>query len=145
MVDARTDLENIQGYRALSVMNAQGQPEEIRVKKLNVYELQAYATAYGDQGKMVELFTGKIKEWVATLSYEVVDEILTVGEEINDPILTRFLARDGLAIDKMAKVLASQISKRQELASLLAGSVSRSPSSPEPTRPKSLNGLLQEL
>lgn len=145
MVDARTDLENIQGYRTLSVMNAQGQPEEIRVKKLNVYELQAYATAYGDQGKMVELFTGKIKEWVATLSYEVVDEILTVGEEINDPILTRFLARDGLAVDKMAKVLAAQVSKRQELASLLAGSVSRSPSSQEPTRPKSLNGLLQEL
>ena len=145
MVDAKTELENIQGYRTLNVMNDQGHSEEIRIKKLNVYELQTYATAYGDQGKVVELFCGKGKSWVATLAYEVIDEILSIGEEINDPILTRFLARDGLAIDKMAKVLASQISKRQELASLLAGSVSRSPSSPEPTRPKSLNGLLQEL
>lgn len=137
MVDAKTELENIQGYRILNVMNDQGHSEEIRIKKLNVYELQTYATSYGDQGKMVELFCGKGKSWVATLAYEVVDEILSVGEEINDPILTRFLARDGQAVDRMATVLAGQVSKRQALASLLDGSVSRSQSSQEQIPPRS--------
>jgi hypothetical protein len=137
MVDAKTDLENIQGYRTLTVMNGQGGPEEIRVKKLNVYELQSYAQTYGDQGKMVELFTGRLKEWIAELPYESVDEILTVGEEINDPILTRFLARDGKLTEKMATVLAGQVSKRQALASALQESVSRLQSSPDQTRLRS--------
>jgi hypothetical protein len=125
MVDEKTEIENIQGYRAISVINADGNSEEVRVKKLNVYELQTYAMCYGDQGKTVELFCGKEPKWAGTISYDDVERILDAGVEINDPILIRFSERDGKILERMIKVLSSQSGKRKELASLLDGSVSR--------------------
>jgi hypothetical protein len=129
MVDAKTDLENIQGYRAVTV-TVDGVPEEVRVKKLNVYDLQAYAMCYGDQGKTVELFCGKEERWAAKLSYDDVERILDIGVETNDPILIRFSERDGAILERMIKVLSKQTEKRRALTSLLDGSVSRSESLP---------------
>lgn len=121
MVDAKTELENIQGYRTINIM-VDGASEEVRIKKFNVYELQAYAMCYGDQGKTVELFCGKEPQWAAKISYDDVERILDQGVEINDPILIRFSERDGKILERMIKVLSTQTGKRKELASLLDGS-----------------------
>ncbi len=128
MVDAQTELENIQGYRTFSVTNAEGVTEELRIKKLNVYELQTYAMVYGDQGKTVELFCGKEPKWAGTISYDDVERILDIGVEINDPILIRFSERDGRILERMIKVLSTQTEKRKQLTSLLDGSSLKSPS-----------------
>lgn len=136
MVDAKTEIENIQGYRAVSVTLADGTPEEIHIKKLNVYELQTYAMVYGDQGKTVELFCSKEPGWAGKISYDDVERILDTGVEINDPILIRFSERDGQILQRMIKVLSTQSGKRRELASLLDGSALKSESSPvnQPTK-----------
>jgi hypothetical protein len=122
MVDAKTEIENIQGYRAITVTLSDGTSEELHIKKLNVYELQTYAMAYGDQGKTVELFCSKEPKWASNLSYDDVERILDIGVEINDPILIRFSERDGQILQRMIKVLSTQSGKRRELASLLDGS-----------------------
>lgn len=139
MVDAQTELENIQGYRSINVL-VDGTPEEVRVRKLNVYELQTYAMCYGDQGKTVELFCGKEPLWAGKLLYDDVERILDVGVEINDPILSRFAQRDGVILERMIALLSTQTERRRQLASLLDGSVSRLASSSEPQPTKSSNG-----
>jgi hypothetical protein len=141
MVDAKTELENIQGYRAINIL-VDGVSEEVRIKKFNVYELQTYATVYGDQGKSVELFCGKPDKWAASISYEDVERILDIGVEINDPILNRYADRDGSILKRMLAVQERQTEKLEILKSLTAASVSRSPSLPAQMSSPSPNGPL---
>lgn len=122
MVDAKTEIENIQGYRAITVTLSDGTSEEIHIKKLNVYELQTYAMTYGDQGRTVELFCGKEPGWAGAISYDDVERILDEGVSINDPTLIRYSERDGQALQRMIKVLSTKNGKLKELASLLEGS-----------------------
>jgi len=136
VVDGKTEIENIQGYRAVNVQIIDGGTEEVRVKKLNVYELQAYAMCYGDQGKTVELFCGQPEKWAGTIPYEEVERILDIGVEINDPILARFAERDGKILERMIKVLSAQTEKRRALTSLLDGSSSKLESLPGNLRTK---------
>lgn len=130
MVDAKTEIENIQGYRAISVTYADETSEEIHIKKLNVYELQTYAMCYGDQGRTVELFCGKEPGWAGKISYEDVELILDEGVSINDPTLIRYSERDGQALQRMINVLSTKSGKLKELASLLDASALKLPASP---------------
>lgn len=141
MVDAKTELENIQGYRAINI-TVDGVSEEIRIKKLNVYELQTYATVYGDQGKCAELFCGKEEMWATRIPYEDVERILDVGVEINDPSLTRYADRDGAILKRMLVTADRQKDKLETLRSLTDASVLKSVSLPEQMSKPSPNGPL---
>src|SRR5258708_2331966 len=135
MTDAKTEIENIQGFRAVTVTLDDGSPCEVKIKKLNVYELQTYALVYGLQDKVVELFISKEREFVEHLPYEEVEKILDIGHEINNPILTRFSQRDGKMTEFLIKVLTEKVEVKRKLASDLDTSSSKSPSLPDKAQP----------
>lgn len=135
MTDAKTEIENIQGFRAVTV-KVDGSPCEVKVKKLNLYELQTYATVYAQQAQMVELFIGKGKEFVERLDPEECFQIIEIGREINDPILARSGDLDRAMLDTVLTAAGKRLEAQKKLASLSAEWSSKLPSSPAETPAK---------
>ena len=109
MTNDKDDLDTICGWREIKVRLLDESTglfvsETVKVRRLNIYQVQEYAGVFANQAKTVELFTGQPAQWVGKLDYDSVEEILTTGEELNDPILARFSARDGRFLEKLTQL-----------------------------------------
>lgn len=94
-------------------------PEKIIVRTMTIRQCKALLANLADPATLAELFCGKkTGEWADTVEVESIDEIVSVGLEVNRPTLTRYaemqskLAGWGIEVvkpimDQIAKVAST--------------------------------------
>jgi hypothetical protein len=83
-----TRYETLFGGRKVSVQLADHAQqlvvdEEVFVRQLKVGEFPKFLPRFGDEHALVEMYTGKPKEWVERLAPESFTRIAAIGEELN--------------------------------------------------------------
>jgi hypothetical protein len=128
MTDAQTDLETIQGFKEITVLKLDGSPLDVKVKKLNLRQLNQYGQVLGDPALMVELFCGLEPGGSDEIDPDSAQRIIDIGQDINRPIWTRFAMKHGDYLIQLDELVKEKSKKLQGLTTTSGASSSNSPS-----------------
>lgn len=85
--------ETVRGGRVIIVMFRDGGTEEVLVRQLPVKLFAEYAQRIDDEELQVEMFCDKPAGWAATLTVESHEEVVAIGEEVNNAAFFRWCGR----------------------------------------------------
>jgi hypothetical protein len=98
------------GGKEIEVLLRDGKRETVFVRELPIRLFGKFLEAQDDEALLAELFTSKPPEWVDKLTVASHEIIVEEGGELNFPLVTRWVERKAVAIEKLkpsAKKLAA--------------------------------------
>lgn len=85
---ATNPLVILNGGVEIEVTRLDGTPDLVKVRQLPLRHMAKYGDIQGDEGKIIELVTGKDAAWVDGLALESQEEIVILADRLNlDPFL----------------------------------------------------------
>lgn len=126
---AAAPLTILNGGVEIVVRFIDGRPEElVKVRQIAMRHMAQYGNAQGDEGALLDLFTGKDAAWVDNLTQESQEEIVVIGDQLNLDPFFRWSTRR-LTANKQLEPLAKLVSASAKSAALFAPAVATPPSS----------------
>lgn len=105
MSNGPTKDEQARGGAEYTAVMQDGTTEEILIRQIKVGNWRKAASNWGDEMKLVALYSEKSLEWVGNLSPESYDVIATEGARINRPF-SNYCSREEATNIQRARILA---------------------------------------
>ena len=96
--------DTLTGEREVRVTFRDGSTANVKIIELPIRKLPEMLASFDDEPALIELYTGKDEAWIDSLTNTSFENLLSVGGELNFPVMVRWMDRKGETLRRLNPV-----------------------------------------